>query len=233
MKHHLILLHGALGSSAQFDSLVEFLTLAFDTVHSFSFTGHGGKASGEEFSIELFVNDLLMYMNDHQIDRADIFGHSMGGYVALQMARDHASRARKIMTLGTKFDWRKETAAKEIRQLNPELIEEKVPSFAESLAKRHFPEDWKQVVRKTAAMMVNLGDGSAMGLADFRQIQTEVIVCLGSEDNFVTREESIEVANLIPNARFQIISGFKHPIETVDKVELTNLIVQFLKHGLT
>lgn len=227
MNQQLILLHGALGSETQFDTLAELLAPAFDRIHSFNFTGHGGNITGKEFSIELFVNDLLGYLDDHQIERAAIFGHSMGGYVALQMARDYPKRARKIMTLGTKFDWRQETASKEIRQLNPELIELKVPSFAESLSKRHFPQDWRQVVRQTASMMAKLGNGSAMGPPDFSRIQAEVIVCLGSEDNFVTREESIEVTNLLPNAKFQIIPGFKHPLESVDKEELAKLIVQF------
>ena len=47
------------------------------------------------------------------ITRADIFGYSMGGYVALHAARRHPERIGSIMTLGTKFAWDTPTAEKE------------------------------------------------------------------------------------------------------------------------
>ena len=56
----------------------------------------------------------------------------MGGYVALQLANKHPKYVQKIITLGTKFAWDKETAAKEVKMLNPEKIEEKIPAFAKN-----------------------------------------------------------------------------------------------------
>ena len=62
-----------------------------------------------------------------------------------------------IVTFGTKFNWSKEAAAKEVKMLNPEVIEEKVPKFAQMLKDTHAPNDWKTLLHKTAAMMKGLG----------------------------------------------------------------------------
>jgi pimeloyl-ACP methyl ester carboxylesterase len=51
----------------------------------------------------------------------------MGGYVALKTAVLHPGRIEAIVTLGTKFHWDPENASNEVRMLNPEKIEEKVP----------------------------------------------------------------------------------------------------------
>lgn len=51
-------LHGAIGSSPQFQRLLTKLSTVFLSVHLFDFVGHGGKPLPEQpFSIELFVGD--------------------------------------------------------------------------------------------------------------------------------------------------------------------------------
>ena len=76
-------------------------------------------------------------MNENYIQTIDIFGYSMGGYVALWLARFYPDRVGKIFTLGTKLKWNDEEAEKEIKMLNPEKVELKVPAFAQQLAERH------------------------------------------------------------------------------------------------
>ena len=125
---NLILLHGALGSMEQFSEAKELLSKEFN-VHVFNFSGHGGKRIETPFSIEQFVDDTSTYLDQHQIKSTHIFGYSMGGYVALQLARDHPGKIEKIMTLGTKFNWTPESAENEVRMLVPKVIESKIPKF--------------------------------------------------------------------------------------------------------
>ena len=57
------------------------------------------------------------------IGRSDITvspGHSMGGYVALKLALKRPELVDRIITLGTKFNWTPEVAAKEVKMLNPD-----------------------------------------------------------------------------------------------------------------
>ena len=83
---HIILLHGATGNKEQFNK-AEILNLAEHRVHSFNFSGHGGVPfSPDNFSIECFAKEVIDFMNEHKIDRANMFGYSMGGYVGMYLA---------------------------------------------------------------------------------------------------------------------------------------------------
>lgn len=228
MKENLILLHGALGSQAQLVELKALLAKDFN-VYLLDFVGHGGMDLPDAFSIDLFVKDTIQWMERHQITMAHFFGYSMGGYVALKLAHDHPKRARNIITLGTKYSWNPESAAKEVRMMDPDVIEQKIPAFAASLAARHQPADWKNIMKLTADMMTALGAGQAMTAADFTSIQNEVLVCIGTDDHMVSIEESEATAKQLPNGHLKIIEGFKHPLEMVDKNILAMTCIEFIK----
>ena len=227
MKEKLVLLHGALGSKAQFSELKEKLSSHFD-VFDFNFAGHGGLSILEPFSIDFFVRNTLNFLDGSALQAVHIFGYSMGGYVALKLAHDYPGKASKIITLGTKFRWNPESAAKEVRMMNPDVIEQKIPAFAATLSERHRPEDWKRIMRHTAEMMTALGDGAAMTKEEFHSIENEVLVCIGAEDHMVTREESAETAAYLKHGQLRIIEGFKHPLEAVDTKLLAEICVEFL-----
>jgi len=223
-KTDLLLLHGALGSQAQFTKLKKLLAPSFQ-VHAFNFTGHGNDTTDQVFSMELFQNDVLQYMKDNSLVSAPIFGYSMGGYVALKLAIEYPEKVQKVMTLGTKIQWNRETAEKEVRLLNPEKMVEKIPQFVAALKKEHGSENWKTVVTKTAEMMHGLGNGNAIDMESFATIKSEVLVCLGTEDTMVSTKESKKLADTLSNGSFLEIEGFKHPIGQVDQHRLSEIMV--------
>lgn len=225
-QHPILLLHGALGSEAQFKSLKQELSHTFE-VHTFTFEGHGGIPSNRSFVIENCVENVLDYLNENNLERVDIFGYSMGGYVALLLAASHPNRVGKIMTLGTKFAWSPEFASMEIRKLNPEKIEEKVPRFAQFLEKVHAPLDWKKVMTDTAEMMIALGESRPLE-DNYAQIETPTLITLGSLDNMSTEEESKAVASQLSNGAFELIPNVEHPIEKVDAADLAQRIGAFM-----
>lgn len=215
-KNTLLLLHGALGSQKQLEPLKELLTLDFD-VRTLNFTGHGGKAFGDlPFSIDLFTKDVLHYIDEQNLEQVNIFGYSMGGYVALNLAKLYPERVGKIFTLATKFAWSVETATREVKMLDPVAIESKVPAFAKALEMRHAPQDWKNHLAKTASLMLDLGNGAALSAEDFSKVQQKVVITVGSKDRMVSQEESEAIAKVIPNAHFELLEGVPHPIEKVD-----------------
>jgi len=224
----LILLHGALGSSLPFEALKKNLEAQGYEVHSFNFSGHGKTpAKPNGFTMQIFAADLLNYMNTQNIAIADVFGYSMGGYVALTFALTHPSLIGKIMTLGTKFDWNPASSSKEVAMLNPDIILEKVPRFAEQLEQIH--GDWRLLLQQTADMMLALGNGTALTASDLSKIKNQVQITLGSEDNMVSQAESEQIAAAIPAASFKILTAVKHPIEKVNADILAQEISIFLK----
>lgn len=224
--HSLLLLHGALGSKEQFTQLEESLSGKFKT-HSLSFSGHGRALSHHHaFTIQNFAHEVLDWMNANYIQQVDIFGYSMGGYVALWLARFYPDRVGKIFTLGTKLVWNEAEAEKEIKMLNAEKIAEKVPAFAQALAQRHGEHEWKSVLSKTALMMHDLAH-THLKEQDFIKIHSNVLLARGGKDNMVSFEETEFVHRLISGSQFKILNEVPHPIEQVPLALLQSEIEAF------
>lgn len=226
---HLILLHGALGSKDQLQSLVHLLEGSFH-IHSFNLTGHGGQPLPESsFSIELFSKQIAIYIQDMNIEKANVFGYSMGGYIAMYLAKQMPDKFNKIVTLATKFYWDEKTASKEVKLLDGKTIQEKVPAFAAQLQQRHAPVDWLAILDKTTELLLNLGNNNTLQLDDYSSITTPGLLLLGDRDKMVTLDETLAVYKQLPNAQLGILPGTPHIFEQVNLSLLAYLIKSFLK----
>ncbi|MFK8038146.1 MAG: alpha/beta fold hydrolase [Crocinitomicaceae bacterium] len=227
MKQKLLLLHGALGTKDQFKVLETKLSPEFNVL-SFDFEGHGGQQSNNDFSMSLFVGNVVDFLKKNKIDSVHVFGYSMGGYVALCLASKHPHLVKRIITLGTKFDWTRATAEKEVKMLNPNSIEEKVPRFASHLETIH-GKNWKKMVVKTANMMLGLGEEAYLSKNELGGVSHEILIGVGSNDSMVSIEESEACTDALPNGNLEIIEEFEHSIEKVDSLVLSTLISNFIK----
>jgi pimeloyl-ACP methyl ester carboxylesterase len=226
-KPDLLLLHGALGASEQFQTLSELLEGQF-TVHAFDFEGHGTAPSRDRpFRIEHFAENIITYLDVTSLPKTHIFGYSMGGYVAMYLTLRQPERVQSIATLGTKFRWNPETAEKEASLLKPEILPEKLPRFAETLARRHVATGWQTVLRMTADMMLNLGEQPLLSLNEIGKIQHRVRIGLGDRDTMVSVEESVETCRALPNGEMIMLPNTQHPLEKVKFSALAQSLTEF------
>ncbi|HEY0677196.1 MAG TPA: alpha/beta hydrolase [Chitinophagaceae bacterium] len=223
-----LLLHGATGSAGQFDDLKKQLSKDM-TVYTMDFYGHGKDPEVDKsFSIEGFAEQVSSFINGLQLKQAiNIFGYSMGGYVAMYMAR-HSGHSGKIITLGTKFHWDEATASKESKMLQPNLIEQKVPAFARQLSERHGNERWKNLLNKTAAMLTEMGQTNPLSAEDFANIQSPSLIMLGDRDKMVSLNETVSVYQTLPDAQLAILPGTSHPVEQADSSLIAYHIRRFI-----
>lgn len=225
---HILLLHGAIGAMDQLAGLENDLADSF-VVHRLNFSGHGGSPAGNEpFSIKLFAENVLLFLDKNDIEGTSLFGYSMGGYVAMYLAKYHPQKVNKIITLATKFTWDEAIAAKETKMLNAAKIEEKLPDFATALQKRHAPNNWKMVLEKTATMLVDMGNDNPLKLEDYLDILHPALLMLGDRDKMVTPDETLEVYKNLPNAQLAILPNTPHPIEAVNTGRLAYELKAFL-----
>ncbi len=209
-KLPLILLHGALGSAALYEPLT---ALTERETHAIDFSGHGHAPFSEEgFNMNVFADEVIAYMDKKNLDKADIFGFSMGGYVGYHVCKNYPDRVGRLTTLGTKIDWNPETAGREVRFLDPVKISEKVPAFAQVLLDRH-GVGWSDLCKKMGTLLLELGDGAGLQAGDFQEISTPVTIVRGSEDEMVTEEECNWTVTQLSNASFVMLDGEPHLIE--------------------
>lgn len=224
---NLLLLHGALGSKEQFKSLEQVLMNEYK-VHKLSFAGHGGETFPEsELSIPFFAEQVIDYLDSCEIDKIDIFGYSMGGYVALYLAIHHPNRIGNIFTFATKFDWTLESAQKESSMLNPEVIEVKVPAYAEQLKSVHGENNWKILLNRTANMMISMAKFNYLPSENLTKIENKVMIGIGDKDKMVRLEETIAIYRALPNSSLMVLPNTAHPFDRINLEILSREILSF------
>lgn len=224
----ILLLHGAIGAADQLAPLAGALA-ELGSVNTLSFSGHGGKPLPEAFSIEAFADDVLHFLNEQGVAQSDLFGYSMGGYVSLYLARHAPERIGRVVTLATKFEWTPDIAAKESRMLAPETLAEKVPQFAQTLAHRHAPNDWKRVLQQTATMLHEMGARNPLSNEDFTAIEQQCLLLLGDRDKMVGLDETVNVYRLLPKAQMGVLPNTPHPIESLPVPTVALMMRRFLQ----
>lgn len=97
-----VLLHGYMESlrmwEGLFDELNHFSWLAVDL------PGHGDSPLvGEEMepSVDWFASQVFDFLNEMGIENCHLVGHSMGGYVALQLKKRAPQRIKKVVLLNS------------------------------------------------------------------------------------------------------------------------------------
>jgi len=227
-KADLLLLHGALGSSNQFDDFKILLSDRYN-VHTLNFSGHGGlPLPDSSFSVKLFESDILNYLDKNNIAAVHHFGYSMGGYISLSVAANYPERVHSVFTLASKFKWNPETAAHETKFLKPELMMQKLPDYVSQLTNRHHPTDWNHVVKATSEFMIDLGN-NPLDQDCFQRILCPVKLSVGDKDKMVSMEETSEVFKLIKNGSLLVLPDTYHTFELVKTERLVYEITEFCK----
>ena len=220
----IILLHGAIGANDQLEPLSKELTQQGFQVFDFNFSGHGKMPFQNNFGIEQFAVELQQFIATQRLEKPNVFGYSMGGYVALYLAHKQPTLLGNIITLGTKFEWTPEVAQREMKMLDAKTVIEKAPKFAEALKTRH-GNDWAVLLQKTATMMQDLGNTNALTLEAISRIENYVTVGLADKDTMVSLTETTAVYKQLKNGSMYMLPNTKHPIETVDVGLLTRIIL--------
>ena len=207
--------------------LQDNLSNVFLQVEVLELPGHGLRAAeSQPYSRSLFRQSLVEALEYMFNAPPIIFGFSMGGYVALDVALHRPELVGRIITLGTKLLWTPEVAGKETAMLDPLKIAAKVPQFAERLARLHGEKHWQDVLQRTAAFMHSLGSGDSISNSDLEAIQVSVSLALGDRDNMVTLDETVEAYKALPNGALAVLPHTPHPLEKVDLNRLRELLIE-------
>jgi pimeloyl-ACP methyl ester carboxylesterase len=220
----IILLHGALGCSSDFSTLgiaLENLGLKSETLE---FSGHGATSFSQDFTISTFAEELYTYLEKQDPKSTLLFGYSMGGYAILEALSNYKALNFPFITLATKWQWTEEVAAKEQVACSKFFLMEKAPAFYEGLQRKHTDAD--TLLEKTAALLHSLGSATKPNI---QAIASKALILRGALDKMVNQQESLELKDLIPNARYEELPATKHPLDTVD----TNLLAAKINDFIT
>jgi pimeloyl-ACP methyl ester carboxylesterase len=140
------------------------------------FQGHGHTADIDRpFSYEQFADDTAALLGHLGIDRADVYGYSLGGGTALQLGLRHRQRVRKLAIASATFssDGLYPEVNRGIENITPEMFDgtpwleayartapdpARFPTLVEKLKQLDLtPFDWP-IDELTAPVLILLGD---------------------------------------------------------------------------
>ncbi len=92
----LVILHGLFGTLDNWGGQVKALSEHFQ-VYAVDLRNHGLSPWNAQMDYPSMRDDLVEFLDDHQLDQIMLLGHSMGGKAAMQLALDHPQRIRKLI----------------------------------------------------------------------------------------------------------------------------------------
>ena len=209
----LILLHGNGEDSSYFKGQIDEFAIYYH-VYAIDTRGHGKTPRGMmPFTLRQFADDLLIFMDEHKIDKANIIGFSDGGNIAMVFAIYYPDRVDKLILNGANLN---AGGVKRSTQI-PIEIGFRIACFfsgkSES-AKRN---------AEMLGLMVNDPDVEPEELAI---ITAKTLVIAGTRD-MIKESHTKLIAENIPDSELVIIEG-DHFIASKRPKEFNDIVLRFL-----
>jgi pimeloyl-ACP methyl ester carboxylesterase len=235
----LIVLHGAYMNIPQMGAIVPKLA-ATHKVYALELQGHGRTTDIDRpITYPNLADDVATFMDSVGLDKADVFGYSMGAEVGLQLAIRHPAKVSKLVAASVAYDlegWQPEFTAM-IPQMTVEMIVA-MPFAAEYKKLAANPNGFPELARK----LIALEKEPMAWEADVKTLKTPVLIITGDAD-VATLEHSVAMYRLLggggmgdmveseklPASRLAVLPATSHTAVITQTGLLHALIEPFLK----
>jgi 3-oxoadipate enol-lactonase len=213
-------------------------------VIAYDIRGHGNSDAGDgDFSIELFVKDLLSLLDALKIDKTMLCGLSMGGYIALNAIENYPERFDALILSDTNCisdtSEVKEKRMKAIESIRKSGIEK----YADESIKKFFaPESfttrkkeidavWKMIVKTSKQSLCN----TLLALSvrketcnKLSEIKVPVLIMVGKEDKITPPAAAQFMHEKIKDSFLNIIEHAGHLSNMENPVEFNEHLKKFV-----
>jgi pimeloyl-ACP methyl ester carboxylesterase len=209
---------------------VDFLVEAGRQVVGVDCRGHGESDKPHDpalYSGNQMPDDVLAVMDRLRLERADIMGYSMGGWITLNLLSRHPSRFTSAVAGG---------AGLVSRAFDP-VLRAAVAAALET-------DDPSSIVNETARNMRRLAESGANDLhalaamqhaerappdnAALAHLNLPVLVVVGDQDPVLSSAR--QLAGTVPNAALELIPGADH-LEAIASTVYKDAVAAFLGHA--
>ena len=233
----LILLHGIADSWRIFEPLLAELP---ENVHVYALSQRGYGDSDRPmtgYRTRDFVEDLLLFMDSLQIQKAIIVGASSGGFAARNFAATHPERTAGLILVGV--------PATLAGRPNPftdlkDLIDPGfVKSFSESVLSRPAAvEALDSMVAENLKAPARVWLETSNGLFEetfpdeLAKIQAPTLIVWGDRDPIITNEDQLALAEAIKGSKLTLHPGSGHMLYWEEPTLIAEDIVTFINDKL-
>jgi pimeloyl-ACP methyl ester carboxylesterase len=234
----LVLLHGAFSAiGTSFGALVPGLAQSRQVI-GFEMQAHGHTADIDRpLSLEQMADDVAAAIRYLGLERADVFGYSMGAGVALHVVMRHPDVVRKLILASVTYDLSgvHPGLMDGFGEMKPEMMHGS-PWHTEYLQIAPHPEDFNTLFAKKTQMDQGIKDIPAETI---RAIKAPTLLIIGDSD-LVRPEHAVEMIRLLgggvfgdmppglPQSQLAILPGTSHVTVMQHADVLLSIIPAFL-----
>ena len=210
----IILLHGNGENCGYFQGQIDEFSKQYH-VYAIDTRGHGKTPRGDKpFTIRQFVDDLLGFMDEHQIEKAHLLGFSDGGNIAMIFAIKYPDRVNRLILNGANLN------SKGVKRSTQFPIE-----IGYKIARRFAGKsDSAKLNAEMLGLMVNDPNVEPEELA---KIKAKTLVIAGKKD-MIKEDHTKLIASNIPDSILVFLNG-NHFIANRHPQEFNRAVIQFLR----
>ncbi len=211
----LVVLHAALGSTEMETRRLTRLWEKDFRVYALDFMAHGKSDAFEddELTMERFAENVIALLDGQAIEKAHLFGFSLGGSVALHAASRHPTRFDRLAIHAHNVRWDRRELRLMVGTLQSAL-DEQDSYWSRRLAKTH-GANWQLLVRRMIAFTEALPNRQ-FPVGDLAAIAHPTLVSTGDRDRFFGLRHALMLHSTLPHASLAVLPGVDHPIQTVE-----------------
>jgi len=240
----LIILHGLLGSSVNWNTLGKKLAESF-SVYFVDQRNHGLSPHSDEFNMNVMSEDLYELIIDNHINDAIIMGHSMGGKTAMTFAFEHPDKVSRLIIVDTplrtypidNMDTLNVMISIDLNILKSRIeVDKKLSLTIGNKKLRHFLMQnlyWKE--KKQLAWRANLSAiktnlhtiGSAIN--NNKKFDKPTLFIRGELSDHIIDNDINLISKIFPNSKLQTIPNAGHWVHADAPSELLKCVISFIQ----
>lgn len=241
-----LLVHGFPFSSEMWKTQVDALQENNFHVIDYDLRGHGQSGvSDGQYTIELFVDDVIALLDYLKITKAVICGFSMGGYIALRAVERHPERFSALILCDTTSSADSNEAKIKRAASIRSIKKDGVKSFAEGFLKAVFSEqsfsakqniinEARKIILSNAVIGIC---GALLAMAartdtteSLSKITIPTLVLVGEHDAITPQAAAKAMHERIQNSKMYVIENTAHMSCMENPNEFNRRIIEFLKN---
>ena len=240
--HPLIILHGLFGSSDNWFSLAKIFAQHF-TVYLVDQRNHGQSPQSDDFNYQLLTDDLAEFIQEHNIKKPHIIGHSMGGKTAMNFAVKYPGQIKKLIVVDIApkqypvhhdhileglhaIDLQTLTSRNEADKiLSEHITEPDVRQFLLKNLSRNTENkfEWRVNIHAIENHIEEIGEGMQYP----GQFAGPTLFIKGAQSNYFAEGDEAETIKIFPSAHF-ITLNTGHWVQAEDPTKFSEAVFDFL-----
>ncbi len=241
----IIILHGIFGISDNWVTLGKRLAKKF-SVYIPDLRNHGQSPHSPTFNYIAMADDLHEFIEEHELEKPIIIGHSMGGKVAMTFVLEHPEMVEKLVVVdisprkypgrNVHFDMINAMMAVNFETVSTRdevetLLEQSIPNRRIRLfimknlyRKTRHTFDWRLNLPAISSNMDCVFDG----IESNAKYTGPTLFIKGGKSDYINQEDLPLISLNFPNARVQTIASASHWVHADAPDELCRLLSIFL-----